>query len=248
MLEKTKGIVLHTIKYSENSLILIVYTEEYGRQSYMLSGIHSKKAAQPKKLIHPLNLLSIDVYYKSSRELQKIKEYKSLSPLSGIHSSIIKTTICLFMAEILYRTIKEEEKNENLFSFLINSIQILDLADKGVENFHLVFLLQLSKFLGFFPNDNYDSYFSRFNIQTGSFSPFLEGDKNLVGNKESQLVQKILTMNYSNLDELEISGATRTVILDKLILYFQAHSEGLSQLKSHKILQEVFSGNSNALD
>src|SRR5664279_515698 len=128
MLEKTKGIVLHTIKYSENSLILIVYTEEYGRQSYMLTGVHSKKSGGQKKLIQPLSLLSIDVYYKSSRELQKIKEYKSLNPLSGIHSSIVKTTIGLFMAEILYRTIKEEEKNTNLFDFLVNSIQYLDLS------------------------------------------------------------------------------------------------------------------------
>jgi DNA repair protein RecO (recombination protein O) len=248
MLEKTNGIVLHTIKYSENSLILVIYTEEYGRQSYMLRGVHSRKPGGPKKLIHPLSLLSVDVYVKSSRELQKIKEYKSLNPLSGIHSSIVKTTIGLFIAEILYRTIKEEEKNPILFSFLLNSIEYLDLAQKGVENFHLVFLIQLSKFLGFFPNDNYDSYYSHFDTLIGSFTPYQEGNKNLLSAKDSELIQKIIRMNYSNLEELEISGSTRTLILDKLILYYQSHFEGLSQLKSHRILQEVFSGNSNSLD
>ena len=243
MLEKTKGIVLHTIKYSENSLILIVYTEEYGRQSYMLTGVHSKKSGGPKKLIQPLSLLSLDVYFKSSRELQKIKEYKSLNPLSGIHSSIVKTTIGLFMAEILYRTIKEEEKNTTLFSFLINSIEYLDLAEKGVENFHLVFLILLSKYLGFFPNDNFDSNYSHFYSKIASFSSFIQNDPNFAAGNVSIWIQKLMKMNYSNLDELEISGSARNAILDKLILYYQAHSEGLSQLKSHKILQEVFSGN-----
>jgi DNA repair protein RecO (recombination protein O) len=246
MLEKTNGIVLHTIKYSENSLILIVYTEEYGRQSYMLTGIHSKKTSSAKKLIQPLSILSFEVYYKSSRELQKIKEYKSISPLTGIHSSIVKTTIGLFIAEILYRAIKEEEKNSNLFSFIFNSIQYLDLADKGVENFHLTFLIQLSKYLGFFPDDNYDSYHSCFNTLIGSFVPFTEHDKNLVNPYESLIIKKIIHMNYHDLAELEITGSIRTAILDKLILFYQAHSEGISQMKSHKILQEVFSGNSRS--
>jgi DNA repair protein RecO (recombination protein O) len=240
MLEKTKGIVLHTIKYSENSLIVIVYTEEFGRQSYMLSGIHSKKSNRPKKLIQPLSLLSIDVYYKSSRELQKIKEYKSLGTLPGIHSNIVKTTIGLFIAEILYRTIKEEEKNSNLFTFLINSIQYLDFADKGVENFHLVFLIQLSKFLGFFPHDNYDSTNSYFNILQGSFVHFTESDKNLLNASESLWIQKIINMSYNDLALLEITGSMRSTLLDKLIQYYQHHFEGLGPIKSHKILQEVF--------
>jgi DNA repair protein RecO (recombination protein O) len=240
MLGKTKGIVLHTIKYSENSLILIVYTEEFGRQSYMLSGIHSKKSSGTKKLIHPLSLLSIDIYYKSSRELQKIKEYKSLSPLTGIHSSIVKTTIGLFIAEILYRTIKEEEKNPNLFTFLINSIQYLDFSDKGVENFHLVFLIQLSKFLGFFPHDNYNSDNAYFNFLQGSFVTFTENDNNLLNASESLWIHKILNMGYPDLLQLEITGTLRSILLDKLIQYYQAHFEGLGQIKSHKILLEVF--------
>lgn len=240
MLEKTKGIVLHTIKYSENSLILVVYTEEFGRQSYMLSGIHSKKNSVSKKMIQPLSLLSIEVYYKSSRELQKIKEYKSLSPLAGLHSSIVKTTIGLFIAEILYRTIKEEENNPALFSFLLNSIQYLDFADKGVENFHLVFLILLSKFLGFYPHDNYDSGNICFNLLLGSFSPIAENDKNLLNANESLWIHKLLNMDYSGLIKLEITGSLRSILLDKLIQYFHSHFEGLGPIKSHKILLEIF--------
>lgn len=240
MLEKTKGIVLHTIKYSENSLIVIVYTEEFGRQSYMLRGIHSKKSSGSKKLIQPLSLLSLEVYYKSSRELQKIKEYKSLSPLTGIHSSIIKTTVGLFLSEILYRTIKEEEKNPTLFTFLINSIQYLDFAEKGGENFHLVFLIQLSKFLGFFPHDNYSSGHAYFNLLLGSFVPYTENDKNLLNESESLWIHKLLIMDYSDLIKLEINGSLRSILLDKLIQFYQSHFEGLGQIKSHKILLEVF--------
>jgi DNA repair protein RecO (recombination protein O) len=241
MLEKTKGIVLHTIKYSENSLILNVYTEEYGRQSYMLSGIHSKKSSKTKKLIQPLSLLTFEVYFKSSRELQKIKEYKALDTLSGIHSNIIKTTIALFIAEILYRTLKEEEKNPNLFSFLISSVQYLDSSDKGVENFHLVFLIQLSKFLGFFPHDNYDSSNLYFNFLLGTFVPFTEYEKHLLAANESAWIQKLINLNYSDLPKLQISGSMRSTLLDILILYYQIHFEGLGQIKSHKILLEVFS-------
>jgi DNA repair protein RecO (recombination protein O) len=245
MLEKTNGIVLHTLKYSENSLVLIVYTEEYGRQSYMLTGVHSKKAGGPKKLIQVLNLLALEVYFKSSRELQKIKEYKAINHLTGIYSSIVKTTIGLFIAEILYRTIREEEKNPGLYGFIANSIQYLDLADKGVENFHLVFLIQLSKFLGFYPEDNFDSLHNSFNLKIGSFQAFTENDRNLVNKQESFIIQKILKMTYSDIAELELSGNLRTAVLDKLILYFQMHSEGVGQLNSHRVLQEVFSTNSN---
>jgi DNA repair protein RecO (recombination protein O) len=175
-----------------------------------------------------------------SRELQKIREYKSLSTLTGIHSNIIKTTIGLFIAEILYRTIKEEEKNLNLFAFLINSIQYLDFADKGIENFHLIFLVQLSKFLGFFPHDNYTSSASYFNILLGSFMPFSENDKNLLSANESLVIHRIINMSYDELALLEISGTMRSLLLDKMIQYYQVHFEGLGQIKSHKILLEVF--------
>lgn len=248
MLEKTRGIILHTIKYSENSLVLIVYTEEYGRQSYMLTGIHSKKTSRSKRMLQSLDLLSLEIYFKSSREMQKVKEYKSLNPLTGIHSNIAKTTIALFIAEILFRTIREEEKNPGLFSFLLNSIQYLDLAEKGVEDFHLLFLVRLSRFLGFFPEDNYDSYHSNFNLQTGSFSPDIEGDKHLLDKQLSFYLSKIIKTNYDTLGELEINGVLRSNLLDKLILYYQLHFDGLTQMKSHRILQEVFSGNQSSFE
>ena len=240
MLEKTRGIVLHSVKYSENSLVVVIYTEGFGRQSYMVSGVHSKKSARARRMLQPLDLLELEVYMKTSREVQRIKEYKSLNPLSGIHSSITRTTIALFIAEVLFRCIKEEEKNPELFSYLTNSVEYLDLADSGIENFHLIFLVKLSKFLGFFPENNFNALNLHFNLLTGNFCPLVVSDRNILDLQESELIHKLMGTGFSESENLKLNGSLRSSLLEKLILYYQLHFEGFSQLKSHKVLQEVF--------
>ncbi len=234
---KTRGIALHSIRYSESGNIVAVYTEEFGRRSYMVHG-GSRKSSKKMPLFQPLTLLMLEVDHKPNREIQRIREANVLTPLAEIHTNMPKTTIALFCAEILYRTIREEESNPTLFSFLHHSIQMLDLLQKGTENFHLAFMMQLSKYLGFFPAGNFSPLKNGFNFHTGSFEPVQPGQT--LDAVSSELINRFLSVSYTDLHNIELSGTQRSNLLEKMVQFFQFHIEGLGAIKSLKILQEVF--------
>lgn len=236
---KTRGIALHSIRYSDTGNIVLVYTEEFGRRSYMVHGGAGKKSSRKMSLFQPLNLLMLEVDHKPNREIQRIREVTVLTPLTELHSHISKTVIALFCAEIIYRTVHEEESNLSLFSFLHHSIQVLDLLQAGAENFHLSFLVQFSRHLGFYPTDNFSEENSCFDYRTGHFAP--PGPYEQVFDKSvSHHIHRLLMLSYNELDKLELSGNLRSSLLEKLLRFYQFHVEGLGTVKSLKILQEVF--------
>ena len=163
MIRKTKGIVLHTTRYGESSLVVHCYTEEFGRQSYMIKGVRKSRKQNRSNLFQPLFLLDFEVYHKDSREIQLVKEATRSIPLNSIPFDVTKSTQAIFIAEVLYRVVKEEEQNPMLSHFLVNSIKYLDALEDPSPDFHIVFLFQLSRYLGFYPqknfNDNYAPIF-----------------------------------------------------------------------------------------
>src|SRR4051812_34859696 len=144
MLFKTGGIVLNYIKYKETSIICKIYTEAFGLQSYIINGIRNNKAKNKIALFQTLTLLDLVVYNRPNSSLNRISEIKCHYPFKSIPFDLRKTTIALFLSEILNKTLKEQAENEDLFSFLKNSIKFLDKADENFENFHLQFLIKLS--------------------------------------------------------------------------------------------------------
>ena len=156
MLQKTRGIVLHYIKYGETSVISHIYTESYGRLSFIINRVRSKKSLNHLSYFQPLTILDLECYYKSGRDLQRIKEVRNNILLLHIQNDVYKNAIGLFIAEILYKTLHETESNRTMFEFLVNAIQLLDIMKEGIPNFHLVFLIQYSKYLGIFPQHSYN--------------------------------------------------------------------------------------------
>lgn len=157
MIYKTRGIALHTIKYGDSSIVAHVYTEQFGRQSYLVKGARSKKANVKANLFYPLNLLEMEVYHKEGNNLQKVREVRNMPVFINIPFNPFKNAIAVFIAELLYRTLKEVEQNPRLFEFIFNSIQLLDLELVNFKDFHIVFMLQLAKFGGFYPNNNFST-------------------------------------------------------------------------------------------
>src|SRR5512133_3092423 len=137
MLIKTRAIVLHHVKYGESSLIVTLYTERHGRMTCMVSGIRSKKTHLSLTFFQPLTLLEAEIYYRPNREVHRLKELSCPFHYTSIPFAITKSTISLFIAEILWLTLREEEANEELFNFLFHAFQLLDTKDEGVANFHL---------------------------------------------------------------------------------------------------------------
>lgn len=241
MLYTSKGIVLHHFKYSEKSVITKIYTQKFGLQSFIINGVRNKKSKNKASYLQPLSLVEINAYKKENKNLQQIKSIKLAIPFQEIPFQIYKTSIAFLIAEILYKTIKEEEKNEVLFEYLFNSIQILDLRKEDYINFHLIFLAQLSRHLGFFPQNVNTSLNCYFDLQEGIFSPNLPPHKLFINKELSLKLQHVFGSNFDSLIDFNCSNIDRKLILNALLNYYSLHLSNFDNLKSKEVLEEILS-------
>lgn len=238
MLVKTTGIVLHQLKYSDSSVIAHIYTQVGGRQSFLVQGARSKSGGKKANLLQPLNILEMEMYQRGSRELQKVKEIRNKIPLNSISLDPVKTAIALFMAELLYKVLKEQEPNSGLFSFLEKSIELFDLMEKDYINFHLAFMLQLSKHLGFYPNSNFDANHRIFDLQNGSFTAGISMHPYVLSEEMSEKFYHLLSLGFQG--SMILTNAQRRELLDSILLYYSLHITGVDKFHSLDVLREVF--------
>ena len=240
MLHKTRGIVLHTIKYSESSIIARVYTEAFGLQSYLIKGARSRKGALRSSMFQPLTLLDMVVYHRSNSELHHIREAGVSEPFHAISSDLRKSSVAIFLAEILFRSLKETEANEALFDFLTHSLNFFDMQEAGIEYFHLYFLISLSRFLGFQPQGEPAGNQACFDLREGKFVAGRAAHPDQVSDAPSIAMWNIMNTTAGELQKLSISRSTRDELLDALLIYYQIHLSGLGAIKSLEVLREVF--------
>lgn len=237
MLVKTKAIVISSLKFQEKSLIVKCFTESHGLKSYFVRDAFSgRKSNQKIAYFQPLSLLEIEAVHKNKGTLENFKEIKISTPYQTIHTDIYKSTIVLFISEVLYHSIHEEEKNESLFSFLETALLWLDHHDE-IANFHLILLLETTKFLGFYP-DVSDVDLPFFDSSEGVFSPF-QGISSLTAH-ETILFKKLIDLRFDN-DQKIFHVIERQLILKTLIDYYSYHLDGFRRPKSLDVLKEVFS-------
>ncbi len=242
MLEKCRGIVLSTVNYSENSVVLKCYTDKYGLQSYMINGVKGKKAAIKPSHLMPLSLLEMEVYHQQNKNIQRIKELKCVPILNQLHFDLHKSTLALFMAELLGKSLREEAQLDvQMFGFVFNSIQIADLTEGSLRNFPVYFMVQLSKYLGFFPKTNYSAQTPDFSLNEGMFIANAPNTQDFCKGEMAFALNKFIQMNYEEIQHEIISAQVRRELLHKMIRYFQIHLMLFSDLKSPSILHEVLS-------
>lgn len=241
MLQKTVGIVLHTLKYNDTSNIAEIYTELSGRASFLVSIPRSRKASVKSVLFQPLALIEFEADYRPNVTLHKIKEAKSFYPFSSIPYDPFKSAIALFLAEFLYRAVREESENRPLFAYLRHSISWLDSCASGYANFHLVFLMRLSRFLGLYPNlDDYHAgdYFDLLNGSFTSSRPQLHSFYIQPG--EAERLTQLMRMNYDTMHLFGMNRTERARCLSILNEYYRLHLPDFPILKSLSVLQELF--------
>lgn len=242
MLFTSKGIVLHHFKYAEKSVIAKIYTEKHGLQSYIINGVRNKKTKNKATFLQPLSLVEVNAFKKENKGLQQIKNIKLADPFQQIPFYIYKTSIAFFIAEVLYKVIKEEERNTSLFQFLYNSIQILDLQNENYINFHLVFLAQLTKYIGFYPQ-NVQSELAEntiyFDLQEGIFLTSLPYHQFFLEPSLSKEVRNIFGTNFEDMNKLNIKNNDRKLILNSFLNYYSLHLSNFNTLKSKEILEEI---------
>ena len=237
MVTKTKAIVFKNFKYGEDSLICRCFTEEHGLLSFFLKGINKKnKSSIKKSQFELLNNLFVIYNYKSSSNFKFFKEVKINYMYIDIPFNIYKNAISIFISEILINCIKNEGPDKSLFFFLEKSLFILDKSKK-VNNFIIIFLLNLTKYLGFYPNIKSPGNY--FNLYNGIFEN-KKSDNCSVNEFNSIMIKKFLGMNFEQSEEIHIKKKTRSEIISTLIKYFETHSHGFKKPKSLDILYEIF--------
>ncbi len=234
MLVKTKALVLSALKYQEKSLIVKCFTRSDGLKSYFVpSAFSSKKNNQKIAYFQPLTLLEIEAVHKNKGTLEQLREIKLSYSYQSLPLDITKSTIAIFLSEILHHSIREEEKNEPLFTFLETAFQWLDTHDAAAD-FHLILLVQVTKFLGFFPGTPNAPFFE---MTDGVFVP-LQGISCL-NETESQLFAKLLQLRFEGSGKC-FSKTERLQLLKILLDYYAIHLDGFKRPKSLDVLQEVF--------
>lgn len=219
MLHKTRGVVFRFTRYGESSIIVNIFTAQFGLQGYIVKGVRSRSARGKIALYQPLTLLDLVVYHRENANLMHIREAKCIHLYKTVYRDVHKTSIAMFINEVLNKAVKEQSHAEDLCEFLIGSLVELDQSDR-IENFHLFFLLQLSKWLGFQPQ---------------SIDELAEG-RHLDAETESAARDLLKSRDFSMLN---LGNSQRRALLDVLLFFYARHIDGFGHLKSVSVLREI---------
>jgi DNA repair protein RecO (recombination protein O) len=220
LLFKTRGIVFRSVKYGETSIIVTIFTELFGLQTYIVNGVRSSKASFKMSLFQPLTLLDLVVYHKENGAITRIKEVRCFYHFKTIHQDVRKSTVLMFLSEVVNKAIKEETHAGEVCRFLFDSFEKLDQMNSQYENFHLTFLIKLSRYLGF-------GLYNSTDILTGK----------MLDIKEELLFDALVNAEYDS--SISITNMQRRVLLDLILQFYVMHTENMSEIRSIEVLREI---------
>ena len=217
-----------------------MFTREVGRLSFAVPIPKTSKGRLKKQYFQPMTLLEVECDVRQRVQLQKLKDARLLMPYSSIPFSPDKLAISLFVAEFLYHALRSEQQNELLFAYLLDSMQWLDIAERGYANFHLTFLMRMSRFLGFYPNlDDYTDG-CVFDLRTSTFSLQVPTHRDFLSPDDSRRIHTLMRMDFPTMHLFQLSRQERNRIAEVLLHYYQLHIPQFPELKSLSVLQELW--------
>ncbi len=238
MLKSSKGIILQRRKFGETGFICDVLTKEDGKQSYIFKGLYSKKKKNISFHLHPLQLMDFEIFYKEGKKLNSVKNYHPYVILKDIPYNIFKSSTSTFISEIINKVIYEEAYGNDLYEYIENSIIYIDNTDENTPNFHLFFLLHFTKFLGFFPNNNYSEENIYLNIEEGNFTS-LKGSST-TGPNTAKAIHRLMNTRLDNLNDIKFDREARNILLDTIIHFYNIHLDRNIKIKSLNVIREIF--------
>lgn len=238
MLQKTEAIVLNKIKYSDTYNIVNLYGNNIGRFSALIR-TNTKKSDIKQNIFFPLNIIETETNIKATRSIQKLVNCSQTRTSSAILSDINKISIAQFIAEIIIKTIHEEESNIQLYDFLKETITQLAFCDKNIQNFHLIFLKEYAKYLGFGITNNYHPDAPFFNLKEGLFIETYTTDAESLDEKYSFAFSTLLNINYHN-NDIKFSYPFRKKVIEYMLSYYKMHIDDLAEIKSLHVLNDIF--------
>jgi DNA repair protein RecO (recombination protein O) len=241
MLEKTRGIILNQIKYTDSGIVARVYTRKFGRQSFLIKGMRNRKAGKHNILFQPMFILDLEMHFKASREMQVLKEFSVFFTPYNIHSNIKKSCVAIFLSEVLISVLKEESPYPEMFDYIEESIIYFDRCIEGYANFHISFLAGLSSYLGFEPGQRTNKSDIFFDMKNGRFVTIPPVDGNYANEAVSDILADFFVASFDRAKDIILAGSIRNEVLETLVRYYSIHLPGLKKIKSLEVLKEVFS-------
>ena len=248
MLAKSQIIVLHTIKHGDTGIVVQCYSNTAGRTALYFRG--SSKKMHNAALLHKLNILDVVTYSNTSQSMPTIREIAIPYNLSSLRGDIYKSSIAIFISELLGKTVREAEANPHLYSFISSSVQILEHTTDGAANFHIHFITHLCKMLGFMPLDNYSQATPIFDMATAKFISNFgipQYGSQTMGEMESRMLHALMNTPSTNIgkimcngEELQLSGQARLSYSKRMIEYISHHIGNNIEIKSLDILHQIF--------
>lgn len=233
MSTSTEGIVLRTIRYSENQLIVHLLTKEFGRFPAIVRRNRKKGSSN---YFQPLFHLNVEVNFFSQRTMQRIQQLRFAHPYTDIPFSVQKSTIAQFLAEILSKVVPDQQPDKEFFSFLSNAFQLFDAEKENPQNFHLLFLLHLTRFLGIYPSKKTENQ-AWFSPSEGTFVPQIMHDT--IPEELNTSFNQLLHTPLSGFHQLQLDRMTNQALLNQILEYYYIQLN-MSKLKTYEILRQVF--------
>lgn len=243
MLERTHGIVLHTLRYNDESVIATVFTESRGAVSFLTRLPRSRRGNVRAVLLRPLSILEIDFDYRPQLSLQRLRDVRVAVTYTTLPYEPVKASLALFLSEFLYHVLRHEERNPTLFHYLVFGLRWLDGAEDGLANFHLVFLMRMSRFLGFWPNvdEVREGSMAFFDLREGLLTTIMPQHDDFLRPAEAVKVPSLLRMDYPTMRLFHMTRVERSRVLDVIIKYYRLHVPEVPDMKSVDVLRDVLS-------
>lgn len=245
MSTKTEAIVLSKIKYSDSSYIVNLFTKDFGRVAVFvrISGTKAKSKEKIKTaLLFPLNIIEVELSLRETRNIQTLKYCNFVEQINMVCLDVHKAAIAQFIAEIILKTMKDEQSDIGLYQYLKSIIMHLNNQSELTNNLHLLFLKEYAKFLGFQITNNYSVLTPYFNLREGMFLNVFTTEEETLDMELSSALSNLININLESLSRFKLNYTTRKKLLDAFLLYFKMHIEKLPEIKSLKVLNEVFAG------
>ena len=240
MYEKLRGIVLNTIRYSDKHNIVHIYTDGRGLMSFAVPQGRTNAARMRNAMLMPLSLIDLEAGVRNGRDLSILREVRRNYPLATIYSDPMKNAIALFISELLAHVIQEPEGNAYLFSYIEQSVKLLEELLGQIANFHICFLYHLGAHLGIQPNiESYRSGYW-FDMTDGVFVPAAVRGHALLQPQEAQVIHLLSRMTFSNMSVFRFNREERNRMLDVIINYYRLHNAAIGTLRSPDILKQLF--------
>lgn len=236
----TKAIVLQNIKYAESSVICKLLTERFGVISYIINGVRSTKGKNKASILQPSSILEIEATQRDNKNIQRLSQFKLAYTFSTIPFDIRKSSMAQLMIELLNKTLHPNEANHELFEFVLDSLCFLDETKRLNPDFHLMFMIKLTSYLGFQPNGTFTTLTPLLDLMEGAFvSRALSGEGG-IGLPYSKFIADLMHKNFTDNTPILSNSEDRNTLLNYLIQYYKYHIDSFSGLKSPEVLKAVF--------